>query len=605
MTPMNARSLLAHLSRIRIVPPTAAGRRRRPHERRFEQLEGRSLLSAGALLGGQPLALEAAAPLDLGFAGLVRPAGGGDATAVATPLARHGHGHHGNPQVAGSWTRVISFRPPHTSGTYLAIHMTLLPNGDVLSWPHDYNYFLKYRHAAPYTPDIMLWNPATNAYQPLPVLRTNIFCSGSTFLPNGDLIILGGHGPAGIPISGLQTHYGNHFVEIYDYQTNAWSRGPNMAEGRYYGSALTLGTGQVITVAGYDEDGGNDPLIEIYTDGQGWRALRSATTQYYPDWYPQIYQLSNGLVFGTVPGRRTFLVNTTGAGQISAGPSMNYPRRFYGSSVMYAQDQILAIGGDAARGSPPTGGSSRDITNSCEIINMDSPDPTWQYTGSMHFHRYLENATLLPDGTVLATGGTSQQNDADGNALRGAVYAAELWNPKTGKWTTMSSMRVPRLYHSTALLLPDGRVLVAGGGEPQSTGEANGTTHQNMQIFSPPYLFRGPQPVISSAPASATYGQTISVTSPDAASITTINLIRDGSTTHDYNMTQHIVNVPFTREPDGTLELQMPTNPNDAPPGPYMLFLLNNLGVPSHAAMMFLNGSSSSTGPVSSASGGV
>ena len=310
-----------------------------------------------------------------------------------------------NAGLVGSWTPPVKFRPPGARGPYVAIHMSLLPNGEVLTWPHDYNYFLKYRHAAPYTPDIMLWDPATNQYTALPELKTNIFCSGSTFLPNGDLVILGGHGPAAIPVHGAQTHYGNHFVEIFDYRTNTWSRGQNMAEGRYYGSAITLGTGQVIAVAGYNEDGGNDPLIEIYTQGQGWRSLTAATTQDFPDWYPNIYQLSNGLVFGANPGKRTFYIDPTGAGQIWQGPSMNYPRRYDGASVMYAQDQILSIGGDAAKGLPPAGGSSRQITNTAETINLDSPNPTWQYTGSMHFRRYLLNATLLPDGTVLATGG--------------------------------------------------------------------------------------------------------------------------------------------------------------------------------------------------------
>jgi hypothetical protein len=116
-----------------------------------------------------------------------------------------------------------------------------------------------------------------------------------------------------------------------------------------------------------------------------------------------------------------------------------------------------------------------------------------------------------------------------------------------------------------------------------------------MQIFSPPYLFRGPQPVISSAPTSAQYGQTIAVSSPDAASITTIKLIRPGSTTHGFNMTQRIVHLSFTRAADGTLQVQMPTNPNLAPPGPYMLFLLNSQGVPSKAAMLFLSSNSTSS----------
>jgi hypothetical protein len=139
-------------------------------------------------------------------------------------VRKHGSASVANPAAVGSWTPPVNFKPPGTRQPYVAIHMTLLPNGLVLAWPHDYNYFLKTKHAAPYTPGIMLWNPATNQYTALPNVKSNIFCSGSTFLPNGDLMILGGHGPAAIPVSGLQTHYGNRFAEIYNYQTGVWSR---------------------------------------------------------------------------------------------------------------------------------------------------------------------------------------------------------------------------------------------------------------------------------------------------------------------------------------------------------------------------------------------
>jgi hypothetical protein len=168
------------------------------------------------------------------------------------------------------------------------------------------------------------------------------------------------------------------------------------------------------------------------------------------------------------------------------------------------------------------------------------------------------------------------------------VFAAELWDPDTGKWTVLASMKVPRMYHSTAMLLPDGRVITSGGGQPEGTGEAKGTIHDDMQIFSPPYLYRGARPTITSAPSAATYGQTINVATPDAASISKVTLLRLGSVTHGFNFTQRIAKLSFEKS-EGGLTVQLPTNPNSAPPGPYMLFVINDQGVPSVASMISLN----------------
>ncbi len=612
---MRLRTMLFAAARKTTTDRTLARRRGFPPAG-IERLEGRDLLSlaADALPLARPLAVAASTAAEHSHAHLqsFAPA---TATAAplaaeaphnATPLGRRHHGVSGPPSAVGSWSPVIPFRPPHSRGIYLAIHTTLLPNGDIITWPHAYNYFLAERHAAPYTPDIMLWNPTTNQYLHMNLPTSNLFCSGSTFLPDGKLIVLGGHGPSAYPTGALQTAYGNNHVEIYNYVTNTWTQGPDMSHGRYYGSAITLGTGQALVLAGYNEDGVNNARIEVYTEGQGFRTLTGATTANYPNWYPALYQLNDGLVFGASPGRATFLLNPQGAGQIWGGPPLNYPRRYYGTSVMYAPNQILDIGGNAAPGRAAVGGNNL-ITNSAETINFNDPNPSWHYTGSMRYARFFPNATLLPDGTVLVTGGTRQQSNPSGNALAGAVYAGEIWNPATGQWTTMSSMKVPRLYHSTAILLPSGQVMVAGGGEPSVTGEARNATHQNMQIFSPPYLFRGPQPVISQAPSLAYYGQTITVSSPDTASIATVNLVRPGTVTHGVNFTQKLVPATFTQGPGDTLQIQMPTNPNEAPPGPYMIFLLNQQGVPSKAAMFFLEpppASPASPAPAPSASSG-
>src|SRR6185436_19481573 len=126
-------------------------------------------------------------------------------------------------------------------------------------------------------------------------------------------------------------------------------------------------------------------------------------------------------------------------------------------------------------------------TATVEVINLRSPSPAWSYSAPMANARRQHNGTLLPDGTVVVTGGTS--GEGFNNAV-GAVFAAELWRPLTGTWSTLASMSVPRLYHSTAILLPDGRILSAGGGRPPAAGEPAGTEHRDAEIFSPPYLFK-------------------------------------------------------------------------------------------------------------------
>jgi hypothetical protein len=189
---------------------------------------------------------------------------------------------------------------------------------------------------------------------------------------------------------------------------------------------------------------------------------------------------------------------------------------------------------------------------------------------------------VLPDGTVLATGGGPDTNAV---GVDNAVLAAELWSPVTETWTTLASMSRPRLYHSNALLLPDARVLILGGG--RFNGGDAPTDQKSSEIFSPPYLFKGPRPVIASAPSATTYGTNISVQTPDAASIGSVVLMKLGTVTHSFNTNQRIVPLAFTAG-SGTLSVQTPANANLAPPGHYMLFILNTNGVPSVASIVQL-----------------
>ncbi len=162
------------------------------------------------------------------------------------------------------------------------------------------------------------------------------------------------------------------------------------------------------------------------------------------------------------------------------------------------------------------------------------------------------------------------------------MLPAEDWNPATGQWTTWASMAVPRLYHSIAMLMPDGRVLVAG------TGDRPGVPNEySAQIFSPPYLFNGPRPTITSSPSVVQYGSNFQVSTPDAASITSVSLIRTAAVTHSFDESTRRVSLAFTAS-NGVLNVQAPANGGDAPPGNYMLFIVNSNGVPSVASWVHL-----------------
>ena len=287
--------------------------------------------------------------------------------------------------------------------------------------------------------------------------------------------------------------------------------------------------------------------------------------------YPMIFLAPNGKVFLAGREKQTRFLDPAGTGAWSAGPSRQFTARADGTAVMYDDGKVLALGG-GKKGAVPTA--------TAEIVDLSAAAPAWRYTSPMQNARRHANATLLPDGKVLVTGGSrSTQN----NNAAGAILAAELWDPATGGWTTMASMTNPRIYHSTAILLPDGRLLTAGGSRP--TGFASNLN--NAQIFSPPYLFQGPRPTIGAAPGEVGYGSTFAVQTPDAASIAKVRLIRLSSVTHSLNMNQRIATLGFSKTADGLgLDVDVPSDPNLVPPGQYMLFILNGDGVPSIARIV-------------------
>jgi hypothetical protein len=480
----------------------------------------------------------------------------------------------GNPSVVGQWG-------PVNNWPIVPIHISVLPNGKVLAWGRD-------KTPPPANGDVVgksdayVWNPATGIFTLVPNSTTNLFCSGHSFLPDGRLLVTGGHKE----FDGR----GEPHANVFNFKNNTWLRVGDMNQGRWYPTNTTLGTGEVLVVSGSYWNGSmnvNNTLPQVSKPLGNWRNLNTANLSL--PLYPYMHLAPDGRAFYAGPEPQTRFLNTTGTGSWSNGPITSYAGiRSAGSSVMYDVGKILNLGGD----SPPTA--------SAEIINLNLPGATWVPVPGMANPRRQMNATLLADGKVLATGGTRAAGFNTLNSPADAVLAAELWNPTTQLWTTLASQTIPRLYHSTALLLPDGTVLSGGGGLPAAAGENTGMTppglfgHPDMEIFYPPYLFQANgslavRPTITSAPSSVNYAQSFFVATPNAASISKITLIRLSSVTHTFNESQRMNYLSFTQAAGG-LNVTAPANGNQCPPGYYMLFLINSSGVPSVAKILYLPG---------------
>ena len=369
-------------------------------------------------------------------------------------------------------------------------------------------------------------------------------------------------------------------AHLYDPFTDTWTELPEMNAGRWYPTNTTLANGDVLVVSGAIASETVNTLPQVWETATGtWRSLTNANSLDGGNaLYPWMFLAPNGKVFKAGPERRSRFLDPSGLGAWSQEPRSYFGARDEGTAVMYDVGKGLIAGGNRQLPTP-----------TAEVFNLNGPTPTWRRIASMAFARRFLTATLLPDGTVLVTGGTSQANARyDGKLWDQSkiVHAAELWNPVTETWTTLAAMQIPRSYHSTAALLPDGRVLVGGS---EAAPPLDKIDQRSFEIFSPPYLFKGARPIITDAPVAVAYGETFFVETPDAMDITHVNWIRLSSVTHAFNQNQRINHLHFTPTPDRDgLYITTPANANLAPPGHYMLFILNEDGVPSVARIIQL-----------------
>ena len=429
------------------------------------------------------------------------------------------------PSVVGAWSAPIDW-------PVIATHAAVLPPGKVLHWRAT-----------------EAWLFDSNGAKEVSLDR-DIFCSSQTLLSDGRLLVAGGH-ETGQESSGIRD------LHTFDPFSGTWEYVGDMGVGRWYPTSVALPDGRTLILSGRDEQGELTDLVEVYDPASGIQVLAGANR--FIATYPRMHVLPSGKVFhaGPEPFSSTFDPASLAWQEVA---SNNYGYRGGGASVLLPlqppdyQAKVLILGG----GEP--------ATDTAEIIDLGESVPTWRFTASMNQGRRNLNVVVLPDGNVLVVGGGKAKE------AEGPVLEAEIFDPVTETWTAVASMERPRVYHSTAILLPDGRVLAAG-----SDGE------HTAEIYSPSYLFRGPRPQISSAPDAISYGSSFQLPTPDAQEIVKVVLIRPAAMTHSVNMEQRYLELEFETGAD-LLTVQAPPSGNLAPPGYYMLFVVNSEGVPSEAA---------------------
>ncbi|MGO8795432.1 MAG: galactose oxidase-like domain-containing protein [Candidatus Sulfotelmatobacter sp.] len=472
---------------------------------------------------------------------------------------------HSLASTQGEWAAPVNFCTyPCLVGSDAAV----LNNGSVLFYYYPASGWLQSQ--------AMVLNPVTGVItNVLLPFDDDIFCSGLSIMENGNVLVTGGN-VQGVTCSHDASGCGTTNTFEFNPATYQWTQQTDMINARWYPSTIELPNGLMLEISGTNSTGAwvQTQMETFNYQTNSWTALPASANLPSEDAqvYPRLTLLPTGNVFLSSPAAQSYQFNPT-TNQWSYVATVNFGYRYFAPHVLLPGGEKILVSG----GSPSKLNGGSTATATAEIIDMSQAKPAWSYINSMNYARYNQNLVLLADGTVLAVGG-----GGGGGRYANPVYSSEIYNPTTGTWTLMASQQIQRTYHSTAVLIPDGRVV--------SAGSDNGAPEQvSYEIYSPPYLFNGPRPVISAAPTSLNYNQKFTITTAEASSIASVALVRPGATTHADNMDQRYVNLKFTPG-DGTLTATAPANANLAPPGYYMLVIVNHNGIPS--VMPFLQLSS-------------
>jgi hypothetical protein len=499
-------------------------------------------------------------PIDYGYGPAVRL----KTSEKAAWAARPPEAADASVPVGGPGAHTNGFFAPPVTWPLVMIHATMLPDGRV------FMNGTREERKGQLIYDVWDPRPGGGHLTLDNTTETDVFCSGqSVFANSGILLVAGGN-----TIRNGVNNIGVPLTTTFDPSSNWLSPGPSMLFDRWYPSVVPLAGGDKLIVGGRETPTIYSPTPELVTQAGDWRTLTGAKSDaafgiVAWNWsYPRAYQMPNdaGKVFVLGSDGKMFYLNLADNGSITELTQTTLAGDTKLPTVMFEQGKLLSI----RNGSKAV------------VVDINGAQPTITTTADMSQVRYYASATVLPDGKVLVTGGSSV-----GNSLpRGAAYAAEIWDPATGQWTLGANALKPRLYHSNALLLTDGTVLTGGGGRPGPV------INLNAEIYYPAYLYDAngnpaPRPTLDGTPESLTLSPAMQFSATVGTSdlISRVTLVRAGSATHNMNLEQSFQQLPFTQA-GNQLTITAPANPTYTIPGYYLLFALNLEGVPSEAKIL-------------------